>query len=131
MRWPGEGGLVAALVKPQFELGPHQTDKGVVRDPALRQQAVDKVLLFCQGARSAWSASASPAVKGPKGNQEYIVCSRRVGWKGGVEVRRWNETGRKPLKKDFPPWAPSFPRTLTGGEAAWQGVPPGLSLPEC
>lgn len=29
VRWLKEGGLVAALVKPQFELGPHQTDKGV------------------------------------------------------------------------------------------------------
>ena len=35
VRWLKEGGLVAALVKPQFELGPHQTDKGVVRDLSL------------------------------------------------------------------------------------------------
>jgi|GEM_PF-1390524 len=73
-------GLVAALVKPQFELGPHQTDKGVVRDPALRQQAVDKVLLFCQERLGLECLGVVPAaVKGPKGNQEYIVCLRRVG----------------------------------------------------
>ena len=67
------------LVKPQFELGPHQTDKGVVRDPALRQQAVDKVLLFCQERLGLECLGVVPAaVKGPKGNQEYIVCLRRV-----------------------------------------------------
>ena len=80
VRWLKEGGLVAALVKPQFELGPHQTDKGVVRDPALRQQAVDKVLLFCQERLGLECLGVVPAaVKGPKGNQEYIVCLRRVG----------------------------------------------------
>ena len=80
LRWLKEGGLVAALVKPQFELGPHQTDKGVVRDPALRQQAVDKVLLFCQERLGLECLGVVPAaVKGPKGNQEYIVCLRRVG----------------------------------------------------
>ena len=68
------------LVKPQFELGPHQTDKGVVRDPALRQQAVDKVLLFCQERLGLECLGVVPAaVKGPKGNQEYIVCLRRLG----------------------------------------------------
>ena len=71
---------MAALVKPQFELGPHQTDKGVVRDPALRQQAVDKVLLFCQERLGLECLGVVPAaVTGPKGNQEYIVCLRRVG----------------------------------------------------
>ena len=80
VRWLKEGGLVAALVKPQFELGPHQTDKGVVRDPALRQQAVDKVLLFCQERLGLECLGVVPAaVKGPKGNQEYIVCLRRLG----------------------------------------------------
>lgn len=51
----------------------------MVRDPALRQQAVDKVLLFCQerlGLECLGVVHA--AVKGPKGNQEYIVCLRRV-----------------------------------------------------
>ena len=79
-RFLREGGSCACLVKPQFELGPHQTDKGVVRDPALRQQAVDKVLLFCQERLGLECLGVVPAaVKGPKGNQEYIVCLRRVG----------------------------------------------------
>ncbi|MDE2510241.1 MAG: TlyA family RNA methyltransferase, partial [Elusimicrobia bacterium] len=61
------------LVKPQFEVGPKLAPKGVVRDPAVRMQAVDKI-------RTAASALGlrdigfidSPA-KGPKGNVEYLL----------------------------------------------------------
>lgn len=75
VRWLKPGGMVAALVKPQFELGPHQTDKGVVRDPVLQQQAVDKVLDFCKERLELTCRGVVPAaVKGPKGNQEYIIC---------------------------------------------------------
>ena len=78
VRWLKSGGTVAALVKPQFELGPHQTEKGVVRDPELRQQAVDKVLLFCQEMLGLTCLGVVPAaIKGPKGNQEYIVCLKK------------------------------------------------------
>lgn len=79
VRWLKSDGLVAALVKPQFEVGPHQTDKGVVRDPVLRQQAVDKVLLFCQEQLGLETLGVVPSsVKGPKGNQEYIVCLKKA-----------------------------------------------------
>ena len=38
------GGLVVALIKPQFELTPAEVGDGVVRDEALRAKAVDKVV---------------------------------------------------------------------------------------
>lgn len=77
VRWLRPGGLVAVLIKPQFELGPHQTDRGVVRDPALRQQAVDKILLFSREQVGLECLGVIPsAIKGPKGNQEYIACFR-------------------------------------------------------
>ena len=80
VRWLRPGGLVAALVKPQFEVGAHQTDKGVVHDPLLQQQAVDKVLLFCRERLGLEAMGVVPsAVKGPKGNQEYIVCLKGTG----------------------------------------------------
>jgi len=77
LRWLKQGGLVAALVKPQFELGPHQTDRGVVRDPVLRQQAVDKVLACCTASGLTPIGVVPSAIKGPKGNQEYILCLRK------------------------------------------------------
>ncbi|GFK92499.1 16S/23S rRNA (cytidine-2'-O)-methyltransferase TlyA [Fundidesulfovibrio magnetotacticus] len=70
------GGFIVALVKPQFELGPGQTDKGVVRDESLRRLAVQLV----EGAARELGlepAGVVPAgVKGPKGNQEYLLLLR-------------------------------------------------------
>ncbi|MEW5772215.1 MAG: TlyA family RNA methyltransferase [Thermodesulfobacteriota bacterium] len=69
------GGRLVALVKPQFELGPGAGDKGVVRDPALQQQAVAIVTNFCRDELGLSSLGAAPAkIKGPKGNQEYLAA---------------------------------------------------------
>ncbi len=71
------GGMVAALVKPQFEVGPGQTVKGVVRDEALRKVAVAKVLAVCTEQLGLELLGVVPsAIKGPKGNQEYMICLR-------------------------------------------------------
>ncbi len=79
MQWLKQGGMVAALIKPQFEVGPGDTDKGVVRDEAVRQQAVDGVLAFVRERLKLELLGVVPsAVKGPKGNQEYLAVWRRV-----------------------------------------------------
>ena len=70
------GGHLAALVKPQFELGPQAAPKGVVRDEALRCEAVDKVLA-CAAELGLETIGVLPAaIKGPKGNQEYMALWR-------------------------------------------------------
>lgn len=80
MTWLKPGGLVVALIKPQFEVGPHQTDRGVVRDEAVRRQAVEKVTTFCREALGLELVGVTPAaIKGPKGNQEYLAYFRRTG----------------------------------------------------
>lgn len=72
IRWLKPGGSIIALIKPQFEVGPRQTCKGVVRDAALRQGAVDKIVNFCQEQLGLACRGVVPAgIKGPKGNQEY------------------------------------------------------------
>jgi 23S rRNA (cytidine1920-2'-O)/16S rRNA (cytidine1409-2'-O)-methyltransferase len=69
------GGRLVALVKPQFELGPGAAVKGVVRDPALREQAVATVTGFCRDELGLAPLGAVPAkIKGPKGNQEYLAA---------------------------------------------------------
>lgn len=76
--WLKNGGLVAALIKPQFETGPGGTDKGVVRDEAVRRAAVDKVLTFARNELGLALVGVVPsALKGPKGNQEYMAVWRR------------------------------------------------------
>lgn len=73
------GGEVVALVKPQFELGPGQTDKGVVRDETLRQQAVDTVTGFCRDELGLTVVGVVPSrILGPKGNQEYLAYMKRL-----------------------------------------------------
>ena len=76
MQWLKPGGIVAALIKPQFELGPGGTDKGVVRDEALRQKAVNTVLEFAAGVGLHLEGVVPSRVKGPKGNQEYMALWR-------------------------------------------------------
>lgn len=77
VRWLKPSALVAALIKPQFELGPGETVKGVVRDEAARQKAVNKVTGFCQEKLDLELKGVLPAaIKGPKGNQEYMALFR-------------------------------------------------------
>lgn len=73
-----EGGYVAALIKPQFELGPEAAPKGVVRDETMRRKAVDKVTSFVGRELGFALVGVLPAaVKGPKGNQEYMAVWRK------------------------------------------------------
>ncbi|MDL2316433.1 TlyA family RNA methyltransferase [Desulfovibrio sp. OttesenSCG-928-A18] len=74
MRWLKRGALVAALIKPQFEAGPGANVRGVVRDEAARRAAVQKVLDFARDTLQLRLQGVVPAaVKGPKGNQEYMA----------------------------------------------------------
>ncbi|WP_319759994.1 TlyA family RNA methyltransferase [Maridesulfovibrio sp.] len=67
-------GEIVCLIKPQFEVGPGQTDKGVVRDKALRQQAVDMIVHFAASELGLQLKGLVPSsIKGPKGNQEYLA----------------------------------------------------------
>jgi 23S rRNA (cytidine1920-2'-O)/16S rRNA (cytidine1409-2'-O)-methyltransferase len=71
------GGEVLAMVKPQFELGRERVGRGVVRDPADRQEAVLKVALAAQETGLPVRGIASSGLPGPKGNWETFV------WCGG------------------------------------------------
>jgi len=77
--WPllVEGGLLVALLKPQFEAGKTVADRcrGVIRDEALRESIRDEVLAFAEsslpGARLE-GCCLSPVI-GSKGNREYLA----------------------------------------------------------
>lgn len=80
MRWLKEGGLVATLIKPQFEVGPSENVRGVVKSEAVRQKAVNKILVFAKEELGLENLGVVPAaIKGPKGNQEYMALFRRQG----------------------------------------------------
>jgi len=68
------GGEALVLVKPQFEVGKGQVGKGgVVRDPELQRQAVEKVTAAAQALGFQVSPPYPSPLKGPKGNQEYFL----------------------------------------------------------
>jgi 23S rRNA (cytidine1920-2'-O)/16S rRNA (cytidine1409-2'-O)-methyltransferase len=71
------GGEVLAMVKPQFELGRERVGRGVVHDPADRQEAVLKVALAARETGLPVRGVASSGLPGPKGNRETFL------WCGG------------------------------------------------
>lgn len=69
-------GLLVALVKPQFEVGPDKVGKGgVVKDPAARQQAIDSVSAFVREQGLVVRGVMDSTVPGPAGNVEALLVA--------------------------------------------------------
>lgn len=82
--WPflADGGVLVALVKPQFEVGKEVADrfKGVIRDAAAREKALQAVKDFALGQLTGAQLVGemiSP-ITGGDGNVEYLVGLRKV-----------------------------------------------------
>jgi 23S rRNA (cytidine1920-2'-O)/16S rRNA (cytidine1409-2'-O)-methyltransferase len=75
------GGELVALVKPQFEVGREQASRGrgVVRDEALREDAIAGAEEAIRSASFDVLARADSVLPGPKGNREAFVRARRSG----------------------------------------------------
>ncbi|MDR7520953.1 MAG: TlyA family RNA methyltransferase [Armatimonadota bacterium] len=96
------GGLVLALVKPQFEAGPRAAPKGVVRDPSVHEAVLRRVV---DGARALGLAPVgiipSP-ILGPDGNREFFLALRNGPPSGAdtldEEIRKavWGREGAAP-----------------------------------
>jgi 23S rRNA (cytidine1920-2'-O)/16S rRNA (cytidine1409-2'-O)-methyltransferase len=67
------GGHIVALVKPQFEAGKGRTDKGVVRDPAIHHEVLERVVATAQEHRLGTRAVIASPILGPEGNREFLV----------------------------------------------------------
>lgn len=70
-----EGGDVVCLIKPQFELEREQIGKGgIVRDPALHDEAVEKIRQFVTGELGKnWQALTQSPISGTDGNIEFLA----------------------------------------------------------
>lgn len=68
-------GMVVALIKPQFELqkddiGP----RGIVRDPALHQRAIQRIRTFVESSLPLrWQGIIPSPITGTTGNQEFLT----------------------------------------------------------
>lgn len=69
-----EGGEILAMVKPQFEAGRDKVGKGgVVRDEAVREEAIAKVAAHAAGLGLECAGRADSRLLGPKGNRETFL----------------------------------------------------------
>ncbi|MFV0439305.1 MAG: TlyA family RNA methyltransferase [Desulfopila sp.] len=65
---------IVCLIKPQFELAKAQVGRGgVVRDPALHQEAIDRISDFAASIQLRCHATVASPILGPKGNREFLA----------------------------------------------------------
>jgi len=80
LKFLAPAGEVIALVKPQFEVGRGQTIKGVVKSREKINEVLSNLVDFAQNELGLEFLGSVPAmIKGPKGNQEYLVYLRAKG----------------------------------------------------
>jgi len=73
------GGEMVMLVKPQFEVGPQDVGKGgVVRDPAKRQEAIDRIAAVCESLGLEVKGIVDSPILGPAGNHEALLWAART-----------------------------------------------------
>jgi len=66
-------GQVVALVKPQFEAGRGRTDHGVVRDPAIHREVLERIVTDAAKAGLGSRAVLASPITGPEGNREFLL----------------------------------------------------------
>jgi 23S rRNA (cytidine1920-2'-O)/16S rRNA (cytidine1409-2'-O)-methyltransferase len=70
------GGEIVSLIKPQFEAGKEDVDKGrgVITDPAIHETVVSKIRKFgTEDLGLEWLGLSTSPLKGPKGNIEFLA----------------------------------------------------------
>lgn len=72
-RFSRPGTVFIGLVKPQFESAVGETDRGVVRDEAVRLRTVEEVKEALAAAGFAVTGVVESPITGPEGNVEYLV----------------------------------------------------------
>ncbi len=86
----GEQGEIVCLIKPQFEAGREKVGKkGVVRDPAVHLEVIEKVIAYARSIGFAVLGLEFSPIKGPEGNIEYLLHLQKNG----------SETGQADPKK--------------------------------
>ncbi len=75
------GGRIVALIKPQFEAGKAEADKGagVITDPAIHARVLAELKQFVGGlAPLRWRGVTASPVLGPAGNKEFFALIEKV-----------------------------------------------------
>ena len=72
------GGAIVALVKPQFEAGRDEVQRGgIVKDPQVHQRVVQKIIDFGVGLGLELMGQMESPITGAKGNKEFLAAFLR------------------------------------------------------
>ena len=74
-------GKIVALVKPQFEAGKTEVDKGagVIRDPAIHERVLKELEQFVAAQNNLkWRGVTESPLLGPAGNKEFLVLIEKT-----------------------------------------------------
>ncbi len=75
-----EDGEMVCLIKPQFEAGKEKVGKkGVVRDPAVHREVINKVLSYASEVGFSSAGLSFSPIQGPEGNIEYLLYLKKQG----------------------------------------------------
>ncbi len=72
---------VVALVKPQFEAGKTEVDKGagVITDPAIHERVLHEIKKFVsENTRLLWRGQTESPLLGPAGNKEFLILLEKT-----------------------------------------------------
>ncbi len=72
-----EQGKIIALIKPQFEAGKKDVDKGkgIIKDPNIHQRVVEDLEYFVKNNFALlWRGVVESPIEGQSGNKEFLVC---------------------------------------------------------
>ena len=75
-------GNIVALIKPQFEAGKAEVDKGegVITDPAIHDRVLCELEEFVAGNTALrWRGVTESPLLGPAGNKEFLVLIEKTG----------------------------------------------------
>ncbi|MBK9137290.1 MAG: TlyA family RNA methyltransferase [Verrucomicrobia bacterium] len=76
------GGRIIALVKPQFEAGKAEVDRGagVITDPLIHERVLAELAAFVREQPALrWSGVVESPLLGPAGNKEFLVLLEKIG----------------------------------------------------
>jgi 23S rRNA (cytidine1920-2'-O)/16S rRNA (cytidine1409-2'-O)-methyltransferase len=74
-------GKIVALIKPQFEAGKQEADRGagVIRDAAIHERVLRELEKFVQGRALNWRGVTESPLIGPAGNREFLALIEKPG----------------------------------------------------
>ena len=75
-------GKIVALIKPQFEAGKAEADKGagVITDPAVHERVLRELQAFAKVTLPLrWAGVTESPLLGPAGNKEFLVLLEKIG----------------------------------------------------